>query len=123
MPSGFHVVRFLDTAVEIEVPEIGPTLIEHEGEWVATAPAFETILRAWREGATDREPRGWITCYGGEWDDFIVADLDPEHADGIRQTVVEYDTVHDRRNIPSTAVVFHLDALPFEVEVAPPSDN
>lgn len=115
-----HIVRFLDSVVSIEVPDIGPTLMEIDGEWLATAPAMNAILTAWRESATDREPRGWRTTYGGEWDDYVLADLDPGRADGIRLTVVEYDRTHDRRFIPSSAVVYHLDALPFEVEVLAP---
>lgn len=115
-----HIVRFLDTVISIEVPDIGPTLIETDGEWVATAPAMQAILTAWREAATDREPRGWTQHYGGTWDDFVLADLDPKHADGIRLTVVEYDTLHDRRFLPSSHIVYHLEALPFEVEVVAP---
>lgn len=115
-----YVVRFLDTSIEVEVPDIGPTLMEIEGEWVATAPAMDAILAAWRGGATDRVPRGWTRCYGGEWDDYVVADLDPEDATGIRQTIIEFDRVHDRRFIPSNAIAYRLDALPFEVEVIRP---
>lgn len=115
-----HIVRFLDTVVSIEVPPIGPTLMEVDGEWVATGPGMDAILAAWREGATDREPRGFTKVYGGQWDDYVLGDLDPSHADGIRLTTVEFESVHDRRYIPSRAIVYHLEALPFEVEVVAP---